>query len=292
VTYEKLVWSFLGDDAFLMVNKKLARLLGLNEAIYLSDLISKHKYFIKNNNSGAWFFNTRENIEEDTCLSSYQQRQVEAGLIDKKLLVIKRKGVPCKNYFLINYRLIIRLLSTPEETKPQILRNFTSDIKKLNLRSEETKPQILRNFTPINNINNKTKNKNELIKIEPKGSLEKTRKRSDEEVHVFQLLYDVFREKHGADFEPGIKKKEVLALWQLIDKGKSREPNNLEGFLKALVAQFWIMKKQSRDKFFNNRPFLPSQLNSSGIYPQVLERVKAKADIAGQTMGLIEGVKL
>ena len=39
----------LSSTAFLIVNKQLAALIGLNETVLLADLISKEEYFMRNN---------------------------------------------------------------------------------------------------------------------------------------------------------------------------------------------------------------------------------------------------
>ena len=66
----------LSSTAFLVVNKKLASEIGLNETVLLADLISKEQYFIENNQiQDGWFFNTAKNIQEDTSLTAHQQRK-------------------------------------------------------------------------------------------------------------------------------------------------------------------------------------------------------------------------
>ena len=61
----------LSSSAFLVVNKSLAKQIGLNETVLLADLISKEEYFIENNQlKDGWFFNTSKNIENDTTLTS------------------------------------------------------------------------------------------------------------------------------------------------------------------------------------------------------------------------------
>ena len=49
----------LSSSAFLVVNKTLAKNIGLKETILLADLISKEEYFIDNGMTDGWFFNTK-----------------------------------------------------------------------------------------------------------------------------------------------------------------------------------------------------------------------------------------
>ena len=45
----------LSSTAFLVLNKKLAKEIGLKEAVLLADLISKEEYFIANGMTDGWF---------------------------------------------------------------------------------------------------------------------------------------------------------------------------------------------------------------------------------------------
>ena len=65
----------LSSTAFLVLNKELARQVGLKGAVLLADLISKEEYFIARGMTDGWFFNTEANIEKDTTLTAYQQRK-------------------------------------------------------------------------------------------------------------------------------------------------------------------------------------------------------------------------
>ena len=53
----------LSSSSYLIVNKFLAKKIGLKEAVLLADLISKEQYFIDNKMiKDGWFFNTSKNI--------------------------------------------------------------------------------------------------------------------------------------------------------------------------------------------------------------------------------------
>jgi hypothetical protein len=101
----------LSSTAFIVLNKELARQVGLKEAVLLADLISKEEYFIANGMTDGWFFNTESNIEKDTTLTAYQQRRCLKTLKDKGLIEVKRKGIPAKQYFKINEQLVVKLLN-------------------------------------------------------------------------------------------------------------------------------------------------------------------------------------
>ena len=105
----------LSSSAFLVVNKSLAKQIGLKETILLADLISKEEYFIANNYSnyemGGWFFNTEANIEADTTLTPFQQRKCLKSLRKYGIIETKRIGIPAKQHFKINEQVVIKFLN-------------------------------------------------------------------------------------------------------------------------------------------------------------------------------------
>ena len=101
----------LSSTAFLILNKKLAKQVGLNAAVLLADLISKEEYFIQHDNYDGWFFNTEANIEEDTTLNAYNQRKCIKILKEKGFIKVKRKGIPAKQYFKINEEQVLQNLN-------------------------------------------------------------------------------------------------------------------------------------------------------------------------------------
>ena len=101
----------LSSTSFLVLNKELARQIGLKEAVLLADLISKEEYFIANGMIDGWFFNTEANIEKDTTLTPYQQRKCIKSLKKVGIIEVKRKGVPARQYFKINEELVVKFLN-------------------------------------------------------------------------------------------------------------------------------------------------------------------------------------
>lgn len=97
-----LLFELLRNDGSIVINKKLAKGIGLHQAIMYSELISKYLYFSKRGKlKEGYFFNTVENMEQDTCLSDYQQREAVCKLKDLGLIDYKVKGIPPKRYFKI-----------------------------------------------------------------------------------------------------------------------------------------------------------------------------------------------
>ena len=121
----------LSSSAFIILNKELARQVGLKESILLADLISKEEYFIANGMTDGWFFNTEANIEKDTTLTPYQQRKCLKTLKISLVLETKRKGIPAKQYFKINELQVIKLLNNLSATNLTSI-NKNKEIKIIN----------------------------------------------------------------------------------------------------------------------------------------------------------------
>ena len=116
--------NLLSSTAFLVVNKELARKVGLNETVLLSDLISKEQYFIENKQiQDGFFFNTAKNIQADTTLTSHQQRKCIKNLKSLGIIETKLVGIPAKLHFkiienkLLNYFNTSYLKSEQQEVK-------------------------------------------------------------------------------------------------------------------------------------------------------------------------------
>ena len=130
----------LSSSAFLIVNKQLAKQVGLKGAVLLADLISKEEYFIANGMTDGWFFNTEANIERDTTLTSYQQRKCLKTLKKYEIIETKRKGIPAKQYFKINEANLLNILSC-EETEGLVV-NKLNDLSETNLTTINKNKEI------------------------------------------------------------------------------------------------------------------------------------------------------
>jgi hypothetical protein len=130
----------LSSTAFIVLNKELAKRVGLKEAVLLADLISKEEYFIANGMTDGWFFNTEANIEKDTTLTAYQQRKCLKTLKKEGLIEVKRKGIPAKQYFKINEQLVVKFLNNLSATNLTSI-NKNKEIKIIN--KYFNKPTIL-----------------------------------------------------------------------------------------------------------------------------------------------------
>ena len=118
----------LSSTAFLILNKQLAKQIGLKASILLADLISKEEYFIANGMTDGWFFNTIGNIYEDTTLTAYQQRKAVKTLKNHNIIETELRGIPAKQYFKINEQQVIKFLNN-KKLKKQTTINKNKKIK-------------------------------------------------------------------------------------------------------------------------------------------------------------------
>ena len=114
------------------MNKQLAKQVGLKGAVLLADLISKEEYFIANGMTDGWFFNTAKNIEEDTCLTSHQQRKAIKNLKDLGIIETKVVGIPAKQHFKIIENKLLSYFNTSCEESAKLVVKKTQTINKNN----------------------------------------------------------------------------------------------------------------------------------------------------------------
>lgn len=121
MNYKKIVLGTLSQDAFLMVNKKLARELGFVEAGLLAELISTHQYvekenaFFENGEKGPWFYLTQPVIEERLGLKRKMQDTAIKNLVKFEVIFKKLLGVPSKNHYVINWVRIFEFMEKNED---------------------------------------------------------------------------------------------------------------------------------------------------------------------------------
>ena len=129
------VANILGQDAFWIINKRLAKEIGLEASLLLSDLLTKSQYFDE-----EWFFNTAENIQKDTGLTYHKQKAAIKILKEQEFIDTKLIGIPAKQHFKILTNKIVNFLRTCYE-KNQKLYNKNKPIN--NKVIIDAKPKVL-----------------------------------------------------------------------------------------------------------------------------------------------------
>ena len=97
------------NGAYRPINIKLKHIIGLQETYFLSELINLE------NIHGEDFFYSRKKVEMYFQLKEYSLRTIESKLQALKLIKVKRKGFPSKNYYKVNYKNIDLLINRTKQ---------------------------------------------------------------------------------------------------------------------------------------------------------------------------------
>ena len=136
------ILDLLASDNYIPYNRTLAKELGIEPAILFGALCGYQRHYKMQE-----FFREQEKIIDDTCLTEYAIRQATKILQDKGLIIVKKKGLPAKNYYQINTTRLVEYLSTSGCEN-----DTTGDCENNTTRNNE-------NITTNNKIKNKTNNK-------------------------------------------------------------------------------------------------------------------------------------
>ena len=141
--------SLISSSGFIVLNKQLIKILGINATIMLGELVSEYEYWKEREElEEDYFYSTIENVEENTSLTKYQQSQAINKLLELNLIEVKIKGIPAKRYIKINEQQVVKLFDNKKS-------------KNLTTRSKKTEQQEVKKLDGNNNkeiiINNNNK---------------------------------------------------------------------------------------------------------------------------------------
>ncbi len=104
-----LIIEAFKSTGYLIVNKTFIKKFGLIPSIILSNYIDKFQYFrSKNESFDGWFFLRHGNIMEQLNLKESTLSKVKKELIALGILLIKKKGVPAKEWIYINFPMLVK----------------------------------------------------------------------------------------------------------------------------------------------------------------------------------------
>lgn len=198
---KNVCFGVLASDAFWQVNKKLARhFKDNNTAILLADLISRDRYWgDRTDEYDGWFFVSQSDLEEDCNISRKVQSRIVNDLVAGGILEVERRGVPCRNYYQLNYKAIVQILEADEN-----LNGKSSNDKKAQPVVTSGDSQLLPEGATRNDLREQLYNKNNIIKIDNKN---KNNKRDVKEVVTRHNWSDV---------------EEIFVYWvKVMGKGKA-----------------------------------------------------------------------
>lgn len=157
------------SKGYITVSKELARNIGLDETMILTELISKYNYWKdkKELTEKGYFYITIKNLKHETTLTKYRQTKAINNLKEMGLIKTKKQGLPARRYFTICEDKIKKLFFAPDKhsdhprNDQEVKNSKTSNIKNRKLK--------VKNLTQLRNNNNKTEEED--IKIPQKIQL-------------------------------------------------------------------------------------------------------------------------
>ena len=187
-----ILMSILSNDGYIILNKYVMKALGLHEAILLGELCSEYIYWYKEEKlQDGFFYSTRENIERETTLSPFQQRQALKKLTEMGLVEILEKDMPKKTYYKVDEEKVYKFLLETDLNLTEVKKfndktsnNLTSSDEKI--KHKEVEKLNINN----NNINNNKKNNNILSNLIT-GETEQKEEMGYEEIFKQNIEYDI-----------------------------------------------------------------------------------------------------
>ena len=211
--------SLLANDNYIIVNKELIKIIGLEESIIVGDLASMYLYLQKENRltEDGFFFYSVEAMQENTSLSDYQQRKALETLKKLNVVEIERRQVPAKRFIKLN---IVKL--------ENIFNSSSQKIKELDLKKFELNNILL---SKDNNKNNNTLSKDKVNTSSKKSGLlgenlskSKPKKENKNELIINNLKKKLFKKFSDTNII------DLLGKWieELYDKNKGIGTNSLD----------------------------------------------------------------
>lgn len=219
------VVNLLASTNYLVVNKELVRLLGLEEAVLIGELAGEYLYWEgKGELKDGFFFSTIQNVEQAIGLSDYKQRECLKRLSAMGLVDVRVLGAPPVRYIRINEMSILKIFEN----------QFS---KNLNLDTQKISDLNLKKFETNNNKYNNNRNNNKSY-IAP--TLEEIQKFFREQ--KFRASAEVFYNHYSAtDWFVGQTK---IIDWQ----AKAREWENREKKPEQASYDLAVQVEQNKNK--------------------------------------------
>lgn len=165
------ILRLISNRGFIAVNKQLAKMYGLDEAVLLGELAGEFEYWeARGEVEDGFFYSTVENVQENTTLSDRRQRSAIKTLKEAGIISMQVRGLPPKRYFSIDEERLLQELSLAN-AQNQFLHSA---------RIEPCKTQELNLAECKTNNNTSNDNKKENKKESKKESKKEERKTFDE----------------------------------------------------------------------------------------------------------------
>lgn len=223
------ITDLLSSSNFLTVNKSLIKLFGLKEAVLLGELCAEYNYWEEQDKlENGWFYSTVENIEQNTGLSTHEQRQALKYFEEIGLISIEKRGMPAKRYIYMDISQLCKICTTSDSNfEQQVVQN-------LHLNNN--------NILLSNKLDNNTKNNNKKSEIlgNPKIHESKTQTSlfsTSKKTNKKKIYNDCVDLIHNKFKDEDVKEKLIQYLSIRIKKGLTVEQwNEILEELKCLAS--------------------------------------------------------
>lgn len=261
--------SLLASSKYIIVNKDLIQILGLNEAVILGELCSEYTYWANREqlDDNEYFYSTRENLENNTGITPHFQRIALKNLEEKEIVTTKKKGIPCKTYYKIDEMKVIEYLKKARIISKSLDINEVNDkILTKETTSQKSEYQQDINEVDINNNNNNNYHSNTFIEVEEKikyaNKVFMTRTEYQSLVKTYGELktkklieeLNLYKEEKGKVYESDYA---AIVRWVTIRLEEIEKRENKQAQQKE-VKNNWNNKKKS----FDQREYPPGFFNT------------------------------
>jgi len=123
---------------FLLVSKPLIKQLGLEAAAWIADMLSKFDYFEKREmiDKNGWFYNTQQNIKDDTSITVSAQTRIIRELQDSGILEFEKRGIPSRNYYRFDFKTLINLITSIPDSEIPVSQKSETSISELRVNNK------------------------------------------------------------------------------------------------------------------------------------------------------------
>jgi hypothetical protein len=227
------VLQLVANKSFITVNKVIAQRFGLDAAVLLGELASTQVYWEEQGglDGEGMFYQTCEQITQNTTLSKHQQAKAAKVLEDAGVLKTKKKGLPPMKYYVIdadelwvmlNQRRLKNLTNDGEKIEPTSVKKFNTNNKRENNKREiiKDKKDIVFNSTLSEPVREK------LIEyLEYRDEMKKPFK-SERGIKTLVGQVEKQEQMHGAMAVIGVIDKTMSNGWQGLFWDKIETPSS------------------------------------------------------------------
>lgn len=279
-----LAFDILKGEGFVIINKTIMKILGIDGALLLGELVSEYSYFEKADQltEDGYFFSKSENIENNTTLSYYKQNEALKVLQSWGFVETDLRGVPAKKYFKLNLDEILKFTLTDfkkfenKDLNPDSFKNFkNTDFEKYeNLYKKSNRVRENKCIA----LEDKKENKQINIKdLPPLKALEVYKEEFNLSPEIYESFKDYLdmRKKNGDKLNANIVKRAIMKLQSL-----SSDPGEQLEIINQSIIGCWSglfpLKQTKPPQRYYQQPQRAPEPEPEDAYSRVRKRLEAE----------------